>query len=411
MTEETAEQKTEEVIEESVGAESSGTLRAFDPFLFLIGHRGAILRIAATPWAFLVGALFVVTAGVARNYDHHLLTQEPIWVVGPFVASIFTTTFIFIWVWLGLGLRKIKDRRSYLTFLTLVWMTAPCAWIYGIPVESYTDIVTATKWNIGFLAIVSLWRVVLMIRAISVLTEAPAARASLLVITPAALEMMVGAWNKGLSLVGIMGGVRLSPEDELLLTATNITATLSFWAFLLGTVLLFATKGRAKKALSKPKAAFPRLPFVPATLCLLLWLIGAMPYLTKLRNQQELETFFRQERYEEALAFVRPKEPNDFPASYHLPPHPESFPPEVLMMLRTELPDWVREAWTDNAFEAVKSTNSFDDLHSELEHHPELEAEMHRYAKELEEKGPDNHHEGWWLKTYREKEGILEELE
>ena len=406
------EEPKEEEAEEKVELESPGTMRVFDPFLFLIGNRNAILRIAATPWALLVGAIFVVSAGVARNYDHHVLTQEWIWVGGPFIASFLTTIFVYVWVWTGLRLHQFKKTENSPVFLSLVWMTAPCAWLYGIPVESFTDIVTATKWNIGFLATVSLWRVVLMVRALCVLTGAPAARVTLLVLTPAAMEMMVGAWNKSMSIVGIMGGVRLSPQDELLLSATNVTATLSFWTFLLGCILLFAVKGRAKKPLSRPRGGFPGLAFIPAVLCTLIWLLAAVPFHDeKLRNRQHLKQLIDQQRYHEAAAFAIHKERSGFPSAYYLPPKPRSYRPEHMKLLDQDLPDWLREEWTQNAIEAFKApmelrrmlryeNDRYNDVFAEF--HPAVADALHAYALELEAKPSLNYNERWWLNGYHD---------
>ncbi|MDX1680756.1 MAG: hypothetical protein R3242_08500 [Akkermansiaceae bacterium] len=406
--------------------QSPDTMRVFDPFLFLIGHRGAIERIAATPWALLVGAVFVVSAGIARNYDHLVLTQEPEWIAGPFIASIATTLFIYFWVWTGLRLRKTKGERNFLTFLTLVWMTAPCAWIYGIPVESYTDIVTATRWNIGFLAIVSLWRVVLMVRAICVLSEAPVARVSLLVLTPAAFEMMIGAWNKGLSIVGIMGGVRLSPEDELLLKATNITATLSFWTFVFGVALLFCSRGRAERALSRPVARFPITALIAAAISTTLWAMAVIPHHRQLSNRHHLRQLFRQDAYEEAVAFASSKQRGDFPAIHYLVPEPDMYrrhyPIEHLEFITEETPYWLREEWIRNAFEFYKDPHNFDSLvrytYENLERKPDgfepipeiLFRELRQYADKLEAKESLSEDEEWWLDYYRDGMSVPREV-
>jgi len=45
-------------------------MKATDIFLFLVGHDGAIRRIAGSWWSLLVAALLVITGGISRNYDH-----------------------------------------------------------------------------------------------------------------------------------------------------------------------------------------------------------------------------------------------------------------------------------------------------------------------------------------------------
>ena len=43
-------------------------MKIYDPFLFLIGNKAAITRIAGSYWSLLVGLILVISAGVARNY-------------------------------------------------------------------------------------------------------------------------------------------------------------------------------------------------------------------------------------------------------------------------------------------------------------------------------------------------------
>ncbi len=52
-------------------------MRPSDLFLYLFGHRGAIGRIAGSRDSWAVGALLVITAGMARNYDHFYLPWQP----------------------------------------------------------------------------------------------------------------------------------------------------------------------------------------------------------------------------------------------------------------------------------------------------------------------------------------------
>jgi hypothetical protein len=129
-------------------------MRPADLLLFLVGHRGAIERIAASRAALGIGALLVLTAGIARNYDHLDLLRAPEWFLAPFLVSMFSGTIVFASAYWLLALGAVgKVAPQYLTFLSLFWLTAPCAWLYAIPVESSTDLLTATRFNVGFLAI------------------------------------------------------------------------------------------------------------------------------------------------------------------------------------------------------------------------------------------------------------------
>ncbi len=392
-----------------MSGETPESMRAGDVFRFLIGDRQAILRIAATPWAWVVGAVLVLSAGIARNYDHLDLLRDPEWIYGPFIASLVTTVFVFIWVYFGIRLYSHAGRwLGFLTFLNLVWFTAPCAWLYGIPVERFTDLYTATIWNIGFLAAVSVWRVWLMVRAVTVLTGAPWLRVLLVILVPAAIEMFFGSAMKALSLVGIMGGVRLPPHDQLLLRATNVTTTVSFWIFVVGVVLFFFIKGRAVKPLSRPKGGFPVKALVLVSLCLAAWAMVAMPGYEKLRNRHELKRLFREVGAQEAVAFASSKKREDFPEIHYLAPEPSGgygYSLEHLELLTEETPTWLREEWTRSAIEAHKGWMIIDGerLIELKKGYPEIYQGLLRYEAELKAKENLNWDEERWLKLFEEE--------
>lgn len=375
-------------------------IRPSDLFLYLIGHRGAIERIAAAPGLILVGALLVLSAGVARNYDHLDLLRRGEWFIGPFAASLVTTGFIAIWLWLGLRLGKAgRGGSQLLVFLNLVWLTAPCAWIYGIPVEQYTDLVTATKWNIAFLALVSVWRVALVVRALVVLTEASWLRVLALVLAPASLEMTVGSFYKGLSLVGIMGGVRLSPHEEILRTATSFTGSASFWTFVVSVVALFFVRGSADRPLNRtPGQKVGRGTFFVAAACLLAWAGAAIPFHPQIANRDALAALIRKDDIAGAVEFASSRTRADFPEIHYLPPDPSSHgytysePTEMLDLLEalpSDAPAWLREEWTRNAI--VASTSYSNDHENQYlsrvrERHPEVFEALAEHAENLERK-------------------------
>ena len=158
----------------------------------------------------------------------------------------------------------------------LAWLTAPCAWFYAIPVEAMTDIVTATKWNIAFLGIVAFWRVAIIVRAVSVLTETRWFPVLPLVMAPAALEAMLGSRLQALSLIGIMGGIRLPPQTQLLVSAANFTAIVSFWLLIGFFIAAFFVKGVAKKPLFRDASPAPRTLLHATFVMLLAWVVIAI---------------------------------------------------------------------------------------------------------------------------------------
>src|SRR4051794_11707617 len=68
-------------------------------FECLVGRRKAILEIASTPVVLGAGALLVLSAGLARNFDKLVLFQEPWRLLGPFGASLLTSGLLFVMVY------------------------------------------------------------------------------------------------------------------------------------------------------------------------------------------------------------------------------------------------------------------------------------------------------------------------
>ena len=61
--------------------------------------------------------------------------------------------------------------RSFRSFLGVFWLTAPFAWLYSIPYERFTGPLTTAKINLWTLLLVSILRVSLMVRIVSVLAN------------------------------------------------------------------------------------------------------------------------------------------------------------------------------------------------------------------------------------------------
>lgn len=380
-------------------------MRPSDLFLYLFGNRGAIERVAAARHAWIIGAILVLSAGIARNYDHLDLLRQPQWFIGPFAASMVSICFIFLWISVPLKLRKAgRHWPQFGTFLVLAWMTAPCAWIYGIPVESMTDIVTATKWNIAFLGIVAFWRVAIMVRAVSVLVEVSWLRALPLVLAPAALEAMLGTFFQGLSLVGIMGGIRLPPHTQVLVNAANFTTITSFWLFIALFIAAFFFKGVAQKPLFRPISTASRA-LLPATILMLLaWVAIAIPLQPQISNRYRLERLLDERDFSGAIAFASGKTRQDFPRHHYLPPEPSQwFPHELMDQLPPDAPAWLREEWINGAIESLKMSEFYqrDEWRNTLLRYPQIPLAIARHAEELRGRSKSlSEDEADWLRNH-----------
>lgn len=62
---------------------------------FLIGSRSAMGAIAAHPRAWLIGLMFVLSAGFAREYDNEDLLHDPWYLLVPLAASLGSSFLLF----------------------------------------------------------------------------------------------------------------------------------------------------------------------------------------------------------------------------------------------------------------------------------------------------------------------------
>lgn len=186
---------------------------------YLIGRRQAILNIAADRQALRVGFLFVIAAAFAREYDGEDLLHEPWYLLIPLGISLLSSFVLFVMTY---GVAKLKNAPgpgflpAYLSFLGLYWMTAPLAFLYAIPYERFLTPLDATYANLWTLAVVSLWRVFLMMRVVGVLMGYGWS-AIFLVMTFADVVVLIAVQSSAhLFFISTMGGLRLSPSEQLL---------------------------------------------------------------------------------------------------------------------------------------------------------------------------------------------------
>src|SRR5262249_14445472 len=143
------------------------------------------------------------------------LLHEPWRLLGPFVASLAVSGPLFLSVY-GLARWKAMESpgigRAYCSFLALYWMTAPLAWLYGIPYERFLSTTAPTDANLGTLALVSVWRVVLMIRVVSVVFDLRVRTAIPLVMLVADAAALAALHLAPLPVIHVMGGI--SPEQS-----------------------------------------------------------------------------------------------------------------------------------------------------------------------------------------------------
>lgn len=335
-------------------------------FWYLLGSRRAILQIAADRRAVGIGFLFVLSAGLARDYDGEDLIHEPWHLLAPFGASL-TTSFLLYALVFGMARAKKAPLPSfgsgYRVFLGLFWMTAPLAWLYAIPYERFLPPASATAANLWTLGIVALWRVLLMARVVSVLMDYYFWSALLIVLALADSELLVVMRFLPFPLIEVMGGIRYS-EPEIFVR--GVTQQLFGWSccslpvwLLAGAVGVVAQKGLAWRGplLAGADPAQSRLGiYTLAWISIAIWFF-IMPFTQPEQLLRwSVERDFKKGRIAEALAKMSSHAPTDFPPHWIPPPKwgagdVRSYPDPLFAFLEAMIQDppatWVQAIYLE----------------------------------------------------------------
>jgi hypothetical protein len=285
---------------------------------YLIGDRQAILDLAASRWTLLLGLVFVLSAALAREYDGKDLLHEPWHLLLPLGASLAASALLFAAAW--------GRPRHYPAFLGLFWMTAPLAWLYAVPYERFLSPADALRANLLTLAVVSVWRVALMVRVLVVLLGYRPLAAVVLVLAfadAAAVAASLVSLGSGASFLAAMAGIRLPESERLLLASALGVAQLggcSFPLWFAGAMALRTQSKPSWQASSGPSVRPTGPLWGLAAASVAGWVI-VLPWTQaeqQLRGQVERD--FREGRVEEALAVMSAHAPTDFPPQWEPPP-------------------------------------------------------------------------------------------
>ncbi len=334
--------------------------------LYLFGHAGAIRRVASSPMAVPVGILLVFSAAVARNYDQLWFGESMWWFLPPLIFSTFSGAWLLLWVcraWAPKPLAPRDSEGAYpdgfggvaISFFGLFWMTAPIAWLYAIPVERWFEPVEAARWNVRLLLVVSLWRMLLMSRVVSVIGEVHFLRALPRVLLPAAMEAIAVGLVAGLGrqVMAGMAGLRNSPAEDVLVKAVSTAMSVAFFMVIVGgAVELSLRRFQMRSTPWQPETGFPRwrAPWI------LLLAVASLSWWISIKPQQEqflthqVKTLAQRKDWKGLVAFLSEHRKEDFAPSVPLPPtawemwHVRDLP-FVIERLRPETPVWVRELY------------------------------------------------------------------
>jgi hypothetical protein len=368
---------------------------------FLAGDRDSILRIANIPRAIWIGLLFVFAAGVAREYDREDLLHEPWHLLIPLVASLASSFLLYVLVHFVAWRRSAVQPSliaGYRIFLTLYWMTAPLALLYAVPFERFLSAADAVRANLWLLALIALWRLLLMTRVIAVIYSAQYTAALAIVLSFADSVLLAALQFFPVPIFAVMGGVRLSEAEQVIQITTLFVSGLGFlsWPFWLICAAVVACHGepqwRYVPSLSPPNRSISAGMWITAiaAVCALFPLLPFTQREQSLRQQVEIAMLNGQVKH--ALEVMSAHSWSDFPPHWDPPPkiaYRQSLPNITDLqeqILNMEVAPWVREQYDEKYAYWMHGKLDYFGWHdmsqSELERHISILEQMPN-AKEI----------------------------
>jgi hypothetical protein len=354
---------------------------------FQLGNAAAIRTVAQNSAALPFAIALVLLTAVARNYDQSFIGESILWLLGPLIFSFFSGSMLCFIVHKGFTERhfpkesKPDDNGQWIRFMTLFWMTAPVAWLYAIPVERFFDSYPAAQANLALLMIVSLWRVLLMSRIISVVNHVPYVRALLWVLLGASIEVIIVGFFGALTskrILASMGGMRNSPEENLMGSAIGTA-----WAVMVVLAFVLLLWRFREETTPFPSRTFGKAPWLALLALASLWAFVAWPEQLKQHRHVKHRKLVTNERYAEALDFLGQHKRSSFPAGRRLEPNPyeynvwDDLPPTIALLTSNTSP-WIRELYLDSLnrtfvhhFPGYRSLTNVEAMYAAIERLPE----------------------------------------
>lgn len=343
-------------------------MRLRDLIAFQWGRREAIERIAGARGSVWVAVLLVFSAALARDYDGTNILARPWELLIPLGVSWFTASCLFFLI-VAIFVRSEPTGSvpapRYLAFLTLFWMTAPHAWLYGIPYERFLSEYDATRANLWTLALVSIWRVLLITRVASVLFGFRFRVVIWAVLWLSDTVLVAFAIAAPKPVIAIMGGVHYSETERLIL---DVMLSIIFFGTLAWPVLAAITLG--VKFSARPVAVVEPLPtygppawavWAVVIVALAGWTAAAVSVRPEQALRARVEARFAAADYAAAAALLAGHPRDAFPPQWQPPTSTSPYAVDKasleLLHRLNDYPDgaaWPRRAYADRLRRQIK---------------------------------------------------------
>ena len=235
-------------------------------------------------------------------------------------------------------------------------MTAPLAWLYGIPYERFLNEVNAAQANVWTLELVSVWRVLLISRVVAVLTPSSIFSAFTKVAVPALAIVFVAISYARMPLIDFMGGVRVPPSVQPVADAYLFVTFFGFFALVIGGIiwlvsLFFANREATLAGFREQRSRSVGRSLPILALLVILGFAAAFPITQREQKlRYNVETDLKRNRIDQALNILASHPQRDFPPQWTPPPWPEYGEgdknpslAEIVKSLqgRTDIPAWI----------------------------------------------------------------------
>jgi hypothetical protein len=243
-------------------------------------------------------------------------------------------------------------------------MTAPLAWLYAIPFERWMSPGNATLWNLRLLGIVSVWRVVLMIRVIGVVYGAgPLWRVISTVLLFGDAVMLIAIRFVPVPVLNLMGGVRMTESEQLLQTTTFLLQIVGFPSLfiLLIMTLVPTAKPWTPMIFSQPSRVHGTT-WLLAAVSILIWRFILPVTQPEQQRRRVAEQLIMARDFPAAFMFMSKHDRANFPPHWSPPPHvaqPNPVPPinDLIEVLIQESPaEWVRTIFIEKFRNTTEQT-------------------------------------------------------
>lgn len=305
-----------------------GGARWWDLLGLLLGMRPSIERLIHARQGWLFAAALVATAALGREYDAVSLWHQPYDLLGSFAASTIIASVLFHWMWGAMklsGLTLVHPERHAIVFLTGYWLTAPLAWLYALPIEAIADEVTSLRYNLTALSIVSIWRVLLFARISSIQFRIPYIVSLSWILVPCMVIAFFGMLNSVLSMVTIMGGIRLTQTQQILVNYQSAVLIGLWWSFLpvvglaIAATVWLAKQGSAGRvARTRPRVSGLAWT-IPAIVTLTLT-VAATRFQPALQRAHQVDQMLIAGNLDQAIALLETRGEAAFPPAWDPPP-------------------------------------------------------------------------------------------